>query len=729
VAVGLASEHPVTTSREGTFTLEGLAPGRHLVIVRGPDGRSEGRVSIDVTPGGVARADVTLQLTFSEDVVVTESRAGRLRHETPASVDAVTAAELSLVKPSHPGEILGRVPGVWVSATSGEGHQTAIRQPLTTNPVYLYLEDGVPTRSTGFFNHNALYEINVPMAEGIEVTRGPGSALYGSDAIGGLVNVLTRSALDRSGIGGSLEAGGDGWRRVLVDANWSNGAHGLRATVNGTVSEGWRDATAYDRQTATLRWDWLRGSALTKTLLSLNRIDQQTAGSSALPEIDYLEEPSANLTPISFRDVNAVRLSVDHRRMVGRTALSVLPYYRYDSMGLLPNWTLTFDPTEYATDNHSLGVLAKVQRELAPWRTTLTAGVDADWSPGQRVEDVVRATTTPSALPSGRRVFDSYTLGPRIYDYSVTFASASPYAQAELSPTTRLRFSVGLRADRMRYDYDDRLSTPPTARHRRPPDGSRTFTHASPKLGLTYQLSSTASLFGSYRHAFRAPSEGQLFRQGSAFNTIDLDPVRAENVEIGLRVSPRPGLSFDVSTYRLVKHDDILAYRDPLDGLTTAVNAGKTSHRGIEAGVEWSAGSWGVNAAYAYGRHRYVDWLVDPAAGIDLSGFEQESAPRHLGSASVRVAPSARVTAAADVTVLGSYWMDANNTTRYGGHALVNLRGQVDAGPHARLFVKVLNLFDRLYAESASFTVARGRELAPGRPRTVFAGVELGWRR
>jgi outer membrane receptor protein involved in Fe transport len=73
--------------------------------------------------------------------------------------------------------------------------------------------------------------------------------------------------------------------------------------------------------------------------------------------------------------------------------------------------------------------------------------------------------------------------------------------------------------------------------------------------------------------------------------------------------------------------------------------------------------------------------------------------------------------------------MDANNTTRYGGHALVNLRGQVDAGPHARLFVKVLNLFDRLYAESASFTVARGRELAPGRPRTVFAGVELGWRR
>jgi outer membrane receptor protein involved in Fe transport len=567
------------------------------------------------------------------------------------------------------------------------------------------------------------------MAEGIEVTRGPGSALYGSDAIGGVINVLTRSALDRSGVGGSLEAGGHGWRRVLLDANWSNGAHGVRATVNGTASDGWRTATAYDRQSVSLRWDWLRGSALTKTMLSVSRIDQQTAGSSALPEIDYLEDPSANLTPISFRDVNAVRLSVDHRRLVGRTSLSVLPYYRYDSMGLLPNWTLTFDPTVYTTDNHSIGLLAKAQREVAPWRTTLTAGIDADWSPGQRVEDIVRANTTASGLASGRRVFDSYTTGPRIYDYAVTFGSASPYAQAELSPTSRLRVSVGLRADQMRYDYDDRLSTPPTARHRRPADGSRTFTHVSPKLGGTYQLSPAASLFGSYRHAFRAPSEGQLFRQGSAVNTIDLDPVRANNTEIGLRVSPYPGLSFDVSAYQLVKYDDILSYRDPADGLTTAVNAGKTRHRGIEVGVEWSAGWWGLNAAYAYGRHRYVEWLVDPVARIDLSGFEQESAPRHLGSASVRVSPSPRVTAAADVTVLGSYWMDANNTTQYGGHALVNLRGQVGAGEHARLFVKVLNLFDRLYAESASYTIARGRELAPGRPRTVFAGVELDWKR
>lgn len=53
-----------------------------------------------------------------------------------------------------------------VSDLSGEGHSMAIRQPITTKPMYLYLEDGIPTRATGFFNHNALYEVNIPQSGG-----------------------------------------------------------------------------------------------------------------------------------------------------------------------------------------------------------------------------------------------------------------------------------------------------------------------------------------------------------------------------------------------------------------------------------------------------------------------------------------------------------------------------------------------------------------------------------
>ena len=171
-------------------------------------------------PGAVASAVLRLEVRLSEAVTVTDARGARLKRETPASVGMVSREVIAETRPSHPSEVMGSVPGVWVNVTGGEGHQTAIRQPLTTGPVYLFLEDGVPTRSTGFFNHNALYEINLPAADGIEVTRGPGSALYGSDAIAGVVNVITRSSLERSGLDATLEAGEFGFRRFLTGGNW-----------------------------------------------------------------------------------------------------------------------------------------------------------------------------------------------------------------------------------------------------------------------------------------------------------------------------------------------------------------------------------------------------------------------------------------------------------------------------------------------------------------------------
>lgn len=160
------------------------------------------------------------------DVVVTATRKGQSRAETPATVDIIGGEDIRKVRPTHPSEIMRIVPGVWVSATGGEGHMTAIRQPLTTNPMYLYLEDGVPTRSTGFFNHNALYEINVPMAGGIEVMKGPGTALYGTDAIGGIVNVSTRPAPPQPEFGLSTEGGAFGYGRLLVTG-------GRRSTPSG----------------------------------------------------------------------------------------------------------------------------------------------------------------------------------------------------------------------------------------------------------------------------------------------------------------------------------------------------------------------------------------------------------------------------------------------------------------------------------------------------------------
>src|SRR5688500_3186351 len=73
-----------------------------------------------------------------------------------------------------------------------EQHTMAIRQPIGYRSLFLYLEDGIPIRTTGDFNHNALIEINMAALKTMEIIRGPASSLYGSEAIGGAVNFITQ---------------------------------------------------------------------------------------------------------------------------------------------------------------------------------------------------------------------------------------------------------------------------------------------------------------------------------------------------------------------------------------------------------------------------------------------------------------------------------------------------------------------------------------------------------
>lgn len=712
------------TDAAGRFRFAGLPTGAYTLVARRV-GRADGSASVDVRPGATASVRIALAeetLRLDELVVVSATREVRRLAETPATVGVVSGAELRAARPAHPADVMGQVPGVWVSATGGEGHTTAIRQPKTTNPVYLFLEDGVPTRSTGFFNHNALYEINVPQAERIEVLKGPATALYGSDAIGGVINVESRAPTAGRTAEAFAEAGAFGWSRLLASAGGMRGGDGVRAHLNLTRTDGWRNGTAYDRQSATLRWDRSMGGGRSlKTVLAYSRIDQQTAAASTLRADDYAARPTENYTPISFREVRAFRLSTAYERAGGRTLLSVTPFVRWNSMQLLPNWSLAYDPTVYTTGHRSLGVLARYRVDFDAVRTRVIGGVDVDVSPGGRQEDSVAAVRDGS-------FYRAYTTGPRLYDYDVTFRGVSPYLHAETAPMERLRLTAGLRADFVGYDYDSRLDALQAGRHRRPEDARVSYAHLSPKLGATYELGPALGVFASYAHGFRAPSEGQLFRQGQAESTVDLHPVRADSWEAGARGALLGRVTYQVSAYRMQVSDDILTFTDTRTGARETSNAGRTLHRGVEVGLGAALGA-GLRADLGWSRagHTYEAW--SPRPDVDFGGNEMESAPRTLVNARLGWRPAWLRGAdfAAEWARVGSYWMDADNTHRYGGHALVNLRADVPLARGIEAVARVSNLRDERYAEGAGYTQAAGEEFAPGMPRTVYFGLQWRW--
>lgn len=680
-----------------------------------------------VVPAIAAEKQDTTKL---DEVTVTATREAQSIHESTHSVGQVGQAEIEQLKPAHPSEVMGRIPGVHVNVTGGEGHMTAIRQPISTSPVYLYLEDGIPTRSTGFFNHNALYEVNVPQASRIEVLKGPGSALYGSDAIGGVINVETRPAPLKPEGEVNIEIGDHGWERLLLSAGTTEGDDGIRTDVNITHTDGWRDSTEYDRQSYTVRWDRMLNSGATlKTVLSRSTIDQQTAGSSRLSETDYKNNPTINYTPISLRKVEAARFSVAYEKETSNTLLSITPYMRSNSMELLPNWSLGYDPTTYKTKNNSLGLQVKYRKDLDSMRTRLVTGIDIDHSPGSRNEKSITPSTTGD-------IYDDYTVGPTIYNYDVTYQGVSPYAHVEFSPAEKLRITAGLRYDYMSYDYDNKITDGTitvnpfvlqpfrSIDYLHVADTSVDFDRLSPKLGMTYQFTPSHSGFIAYRQAFRAPSEGQLFRAGgnAAATSVNLQPVKVASIETGVR-GKIGSWKYDASLYSMKKTDDIVRFEDPVTEDRYSVNAGETLHEGIEIGLGGDlAPTVSLDIAASYAKHTYEDWVKD---NVDYSGKEMKSAPRLIMNTRLGFAPAFLNEGKIELEweKLGSYWMNDSNTQEYEGHDLLNLRVNHFVTKKMEIYGRLMNVTDERYATSAGISSGQ-RTFAPGMPRTAYLGMK-----
>ncbi|MEY2622014.1 MAG: hypothetical protein RIT26_1834 [Pseudomonadota bacterium] len=675
-------------------------------------------------------------------VTVTATKEKTTLQQTPASIGVISQDAIKGSGLTHPQQLLGQVPGVAVGVTNGEGHNMAIRQPFTTNPVYLYLEDGIPTRATGFFNHNALYEVNIPQAGSVEIVRGPGSALYGSDAVAGTVNVITRAPARRNGIETSVEAGSFGWRRLLVDGTFgANPDGGLRISINRSHSDGWRQQTGYDRTSANFRWDQAVGEQMfVKTILGFTSIDQQTGANSPLVRADYDNNPTQNNFSAAYRKVQALRLSSEITHWSGDDVFTITPYARSNQMDLNGSYNFSSDPRIEKTDVASLGLLTKWRRDYSgPWKPRLIIGLDLEHSPGSRTEDALNMIKTGTGAGTN---YTGYTVAGRIVDYKVTFKSQSAYSHLQLNPTEKTLLTLGLRLDRIGYELDNNLSGNVqlgSKYYGQAADSSATFSRASPKLGFTHLIAAQTSLYGSHNHGFRVPSESQLFRAGSdssdarastkALLALSLKPIRAQQTEIGLR-GTSGAVNYDLVAYRLEKFDDLVSQRDLATNVTTSVNAGKTLHQGIELalGAQMSK-AWRIDGALSFAQHKYADWVVSGSTNANYSGKAMEAAPKTLGNTRLTWQASARTQAQLEWVYLGPYWLEAGNSPSYGkyeGYQAYHLRLSHAVNDSVRLHARVMNLTDKRYADSASVSSSTP-VFSPALPRAVYGGVDVLW--
>jgi len=713
------------TDAQGKFRIAAVPSGERVVMAQ-LVGRDRGAQTVRVAGDSTTQVDFSLTEVAAviAPTVVSATREVQRRTDQSATIDVLEGASIREVRAAHPSGIMQRLPGVHATQLSGEGLSMAIRQPITTKPMYLYLEDGVPTRSTGFFNHNALYEVNLPQSGGLEVLKGPGTAMYGSDAIGGVVNVLTRPAPVAPQFDATLEGGQFGYARLLATGGFTKGVNGLRADLNVTRSDGWRDEGGFKRQSATVRWDGAFSGFTTKTVVAGSNIDQSEAAALSQAQFDTRDE--INPSPIAYRRVQALRVSSAIEKDNGRSLLSLTPYARHNVLEIMPSWQLTFNQQIWDTRNNSVGMLAKYRYDFDPMRTRVIVGADLDYSPGSFVANRIASTASNG-------IYSTYTTAEKQYDYDVTYRQASPYLHTEFSPIARLRLDAGVRYDASGYVYETQLDPIQTGRWRRPADTTVNYTRLSPKVGATLDVVRALNLFGSYREGFRAPGQSQLFQQGSnAVSTVGLKPVTAKSIEGGARGQIAGRFMYSMSVYDMHIQNDILSILDT-QGAQTTSNAGETRHRGIEL----SAGTMitsqlRFDAAYSSSKQTYEEWVI-PVQGRNVSyaGKTIEVAPHTLANLLLTYSPNVlnggRV--AAEWSKTGKYYGDPENTQTYDGFDLVTLHGNYMIRNIGEMFVRVTNVTNEKYAEVATYNAFNRWQYTPGTPRSVFAGLRYNWQK
>lgn len=664
-----------------------------------------------------------------EEIVVTATRRPVPALETPLSLGAVGAGSILMVASTHHSEILNRAPGVLIQRGSGQESLTAIRSPVLTGAgscgAFLFLENGVPIRPVGFCNVNELLEVNTEQAQAIEVLRGPGTALYGSSAMHGMINVLQPAPGERPGLKGGLDTGPDSYGRVKVAGRFDGARARLGAAALYAHDGGWREESGYDeaKLNLTLAGD-LRGEPA-RVDLAATLLDQETAG-FILGQGAYRDEDLSrqNLNPEAYRKAHAVRLTGLAQPVVpGAARLELRPYLRTSRMEFLQHFLLG-KPVE-RNGQESAGLITTLAWNARPgW--TLVTGLDLELADSFLLEEQDGPTTNGSPAANAIRPAGKH------YDYDVRSRVAALYGHAERQLSERWRLVAGLRGEYVAYDYDNRMLTGNTDEsgvpcgvtgclYSRPADRRDTFFNVAPKLGVRVDLSRGLAAYANASLGFRPPEMTELYRLQRQQDVAELDSEQLTALELGLKGS-WTAVDLAVALFDMDKDHVILR-----DSNGFYVDDGRTSHRGVEYELRWRpAPAIGFAASGTRARHRYEFSRAIEGGETIVRGNDVDTAPRDLHRLALEWQSADRLALEAEWLVVGDYWVDASNQHRYPGHELLNLRGRWDVSPHWTLAARLTNALDRDYADRADYAFNSYRYF-PGRGRALFA--EVSWTR
>jgi iron complex outermembrane receptor protein len=564
----------------------------------------------------------------------------------------------------------------------------------------------------------------------VEVIRGSASALYGN-AAGGVVEFrsneppASRVALELRALTGREGLG-----------RWSGG-------LGGTLSR-----LKYQALATRTEQDGYRRYARQETTHGTTRLLHRLGGSEVVWQAQLFSMPVADnpgaLTAAEMsedpRQAAALFFVKRARKEVSQAQLSVTVSQSLaggEITGSLHGGTRDLDnPLTFAVvaiERTTFGGSLRVTSVPVGRRHRLSAGVDVQRLDDDRknFENCNGVTTATSFCPRA----DTVERGATRLDQREVITSIGPFVRDEITLGKSVHLHGGLRADHVIFDVDDRFIVPSGPGQNPDDSGRRTLRSLSPMVGLIARLGTLTSLYANVSTAFETPTATELANrpEGAGGINHDLDPQHATTFEVGLKGVFASTLRYDIAGFTTGVRDELIPFEVPGGGGRRYFrNAGRTTRRGLEAGLELVTGRATIASAYTYSDFRFDDYVVTIDDVVErYDGKRIPGVPRHQFQGSVTLnhrGGDLGLFATAEGIASTRVLVDDANTASARGWAVANVRFgmQLPGGAVSSTAVaSVQNVLDRRYAGSVVVNAAGGRYYEPAPERTITLGVSL----
>jgi TonB-dependent siderophore receptor len=632
-----------------------------------------------------------------EPIIITASRIGRKLSEVSSSVSIITENQIKDSDAKSVPDLVKDIDGMYMYDASGVGTAGRINMRgfwggMSTHQ--LVLIDGIPQNK----GKDKLVDwdlIPLDNIERIEIVKGPTSALYGDNAMSGVINIITKKPTVTPETKISASYGSYNTQNYKASTSGAFKQLGYRFDVNSKLTDGFRRHCDYESIHLGSKLDY-QINDMQNLRLSLDYHEKERGAYPWALSEAQIDQDRRQARPGSENDKSderKINLGVTHSWDIGKISnIEGTFYYRYeDGESFYTSGSTGSSTKEQLEDEDTYGLLLRINThpEIFGIDHFFTAGVDLE-----RNDFDYKEYAAPYQVRSNIRS-----------DYGVIRDKIGPYIQDEIKIFGPFKLILGIRYDLVEFDFNDRKDEANSKKKK--------MSKITPRCGMVYTYGQDSNLYANYAHAFRTPTIGQMFTYGS-YSNPDLKPEEAVNYELGIRHRFNDYLKASVSLYWMELDKEIWYDYSALK----YENYGKTSHKGVETGLDFKI----IKGLTGFANYSYTKAKNESG---DYKGKYLTSIPIHKGSLGLKFETDLGLSANLVATKIGSSYIDSANDEKLSSYTTLDTKISYEY-KWLSIFLAVDNLLDKKYNSYGYKSMStKYFNPAPGRTFTFGIGIEF----